>query len=216
MTETNLFQEVQEDLERQRLEALWKRYGNMAVMVMLAVILATAAYSTYTSWQTRKNQEATGQLLLLLSAEDMGFEKRIKALREFSDMHGATSQGVMALLEIASLESKQGHSDRAVALYDGIANNRNADASFQQFARLMSVREQMDTGNPTELMARLDPLTVKDAPWQAEAKEYQAYLALRLGDNIKAKQIFTDLSQDVALPHSLNERAASMLRYLDQ
>jgi hypothetical protein len=50
MTEHNLFQEVQDDLERQKLEAMWKRYGGWLIAAALAIVLATAGSTAYRSW----------------------------------------------------------------------------------------------------------------------------------------------------------------------
>jgi hypothetical protein len=216
MTETNLFQEVQDDLERQRMEALWKRYGNMAITLMLVIIVGTAAFSAWTSWRTGKNQAATGELMAFFTDKDMDTDKKIKALNNFAYEHPNTAQSALAMLRAAELEAGLGQSDKAVAIYDKLAKNKEVDPSFQRFAALMSAREQMDSGNPKELIAKLDPLAAPDSPWHAEAKEYQGYLALRDNDIAKAKQIFTDLSQDASVPRSLSLRSAEMLRYLDQ
>ncbi len=217
MTETNLFQEIQDDLERQRLEALAKKYGGLALAIAVTIILATAAVTGWNSWQMQKNQQATGALLKAMSKEDTEKEdEQVKALEAYANQYGGTSPSALALLHAAKLAAKAGHPDKAIQLYDRLAQDKSADTVFRQFAELMSVRSQMDIGKPEELGSRLEPLTKPDMPWSATAKEYQAYLALRAGDKAKAIQLFAELAQSAAVSASLSARATDMLRYLEQ
>jgi hypothetical protein len=87
---------------------------------------------------------------------------------------------------------------------------------LRQLADLLSVRAQLDSGDPAVLDKRLQVLAADGAPWRYTAMEFQAFLALRAGDKGKARKIFTQLSQDSGAPDSLSARAADMLRYLSE
>jgi hypothetical protein len=215
MTETNLFQEVQDDLERQRFEALAKRYGGLALTAVAAVILGTAAITTYNNWNASKNQSATAALVAITSKAGSDAVEQINGFQAFADSHTGDAKASLALLRAAELEAKQGHPDNAIKIYDRLAADASADKTVRQFADLLSVRLQMDTGDVATLQQRLQPLRQADSAWRYQAAEYSGYLALRGGDKAKAKQIFTDLSQDASAPKTLTTRAADMARYLE-
>lgn len=214
MTENNIFQEIQEDLERQKLEALWKRYGGLVIVALVVLIAATAGVSAWRSWHSEKNQKATAEFLSALKPSDE--TKEIQALEDFAQRNHGVTQAAFAQLRAASLAAKNGNQDQAIQIYDAVAKDSSVDPAFRQLADLMSVRLQLDTGTPADLQKRLEPLMTEKAPWRYTAMEYSGYLALRAGDKAKAKQIFTDLSQNASVPQSLGVRAADMLRYVSE
>jgi hypothetical protein len=214
MTEPNLFQEVQEDLERQRLEGLWKQYGGWIVAVALLVVVATAGSTSYRSWRAEENQKLTTDLIAADKPQADNV-KTIEKLQQFAALHPGTSHNDLALLKAASLAADQNDKVKARQLYDQVAQDTTADTAFRQLGDLLSVQLQMDDGDAGALTARLQPLTEENAPWRYTALEDQGYLALRQGDKSKARQIFTTLAQDARAPQSIGARATDILRSLN-
>jgi hypothetical protein len=214
MTENNLFQEVQEDLDRQRLEALWKKYGAWVVIAALGIVVSTASSTAYRSWTADHNQRLTSALLSATQASGDA-AKNIEALQAFAGKNAGAGLADLALLRAGALAVDRNDSAKAVELFDKVASDAKADPAFRQLGDLLSVRAQMDKGDPATLSARLQPLTAPSAAWRFSALEDQAYLALRAGDKAKAKQIFADLSQNARAPQSITARAADILRSLN-
>lgn len=215
MTEHNIFQEIDDQLERQQLEAFWKRYGKWIVAAAVIIIVGTAGMTVWRNWQTEKHQAATDSLIeVMTSKSNTDPVKQIEALGDFAEKNGGTSQAAFARLQAGAMAVKEGNIEKALSFYDGLARDTQADPAFRQLADLLAVQAQVDTGNPAELEKRLQPLTADEAPWRYTAKEYQGYLALKSGDEARAVQIFTALSQDMGAPESLRTRAGEMLHTL--
>jgi hypothetical protein len=214
MTENNLFQEVQEDLERQKLEALWKKYGFWVVVAALGIVVATASSTAYRSWHADHEQRLTAELLSA-SKSTADAATNIDSLQKFAADNAGSGQADLALLRAGALAADKDDKAAAVKAFDQVASDTKADPAFRQLGTLLSVRAQLDNGDPAALSARLQPLTAEDAAWRFSALEDQAYLALRAGDKDKAKQIFTDLSQDARVPEGIAARATDILRSLD-
>ncbi|MDR3424011.1 MAG: tetratricopeptide repeat protein [Alphaproteobacteria bacterium] len=214
MTEHNIFAEIQEDLEREKLEALWKKYGPWVVIAALGIVLATASSTAYRSWQAQRNQRLTSALLDTTkgSADDA---KNIDLLQKFAGEYPGSVQADLALLQAGAFAVDHNDKAKAIKIFDQVAADAKANPAFRQLGDLLSVQTQLDSGDPAALSARLLPLTEEKAPWRYSALEDQAYLALRAGDKAKAKQIFTDLSQDARAPQSIGARAADILHSLD-
>ncbi|MDD5586479.1 MAG: tetratricopeptide repeat protein [Alphaproteobacteria bacterium] len=215
MTESSLFQEIDEDLQRQKLEAMWKRYGHYIIGAALAIVLATALFSGWRSWRTYSEQKATAGLLGLVEGKIADKAQQVDSLESFARVHAGASQAFLAHLQAASIALKDGKTDRAVAIYDAMANDMTVELPFRQLADLLSVQAQLDTGEPAALQARLQPLET-DSPWRVTAKEFTALLALRAGDKEKAKTLYTELSKDASAPHSMIQRATDMARWLNE
>jgi len=216
MTHQNIFQEIEEDLERQKLEKLWKRYGSWVIAAAVAVVLATGSVSAWHSWRAQQQQKTTAALVGILDSAPSDTGKQVTALESFTQKNQGTTQAVFAQLHAAGLAAQQGDEKKAIALYDAIANDTKADPAFRQLADLLAVRAQMDSGDPVSLQKRLQPLLADNAPWRYAAMEDDAFLALRAGDRPKAKQIFAELAQDAGAPKSLAARAADMVRFLEE
>jgi len=214
MTQENIFKEIEEDLERQKYEELWKRYGGYVIAAAFAVVLGTIGYNF---WQTRTSdmhQKATGDLMMILGQDKEDQAKQIQALEDFAQKNQDQAQAVFAQLDAAAFAAKQDHKDQAIKIYDAVAADVKADHAFRQLADLLSVQLQLDSGDPTALQKRLQPLMEYNEPWHYSAKEYSAYLAFRAGDMATAKKLFTDLSQDAGAPKSMSTRASDMLKML--
>ena len=218
MTQSSLLQEIDEDLQRQKMEALWKRYGVYVLGGALFIVLATAAFTSWTSWRTQVRQTATGDLMTLVDNDKdkaVDSAKRVAALKNFAESHKGVAQGTLAQLHAAALAFKDGKTDEAVKLYDALAANTDAEPVFRQLADLFSVQAQMEKGDPVVLLTRLNPL-LKDSAWRFSATELSAHLALKANDKTKATELFTALTQDAAVPTEMAQRAIDMIRWLNE
>ncbi len=210
MSDYNLFQELKEDLERQRVEALWKKYSPWIITVALGVVLATAGGSTYRSWKVGHEQRLTDALLVAKDGEN-----KIERLSQFAEENPAETLGELALLHAAALALENNDVTKAGQIYEQISNDSTAKPAFRQMGALMAVHLRLDDGDPAELMSRLEPLVVEGAVWRYSAMQDMGYLALRAGDTVKAKRYFSELAQDARVPQSMGMRAAAVLRGLN-
>jgi hypothetical protein len=216
MTQDNIFQEVQEDLDRQKLAALWKRFGWLAIVLALCIVLGTAGYNFWNARKIAKNQEATGQLIELLGEVGADPAGQIAALEAFASHYKKQTQAIIAELHVAAYAAKLRDDEKAMRIYDAIAGDEKTDPAFRQLADLLAVKMQLDSGDPAALQRRLQPLMAADAPWRYSAMESSAFLALRARDKDTAKKLFTQLSKDPKVPQSMSDRAADIARYLSE
>ncbi len=214
MTNQNLFQEVEEDLERQKLEALWKKYGFWVVLAAVGVVLSTASSTAYRSWKADRDMRLTSAFLS--AARPLpDTSKNIEALQTFANENTKEGHASLALLRAGALALRRDDRPKAIEFFDKVAEDAHADPAIQQLGVLLSVQAQLDSGAPADLSSRLQPLTGNGAAWRFSAREAQAYLALRQKDVSKARQLFTDLSQDAEAPRSIAARAADILHTLN-
>jgi hypothetical protein len=205
----DIFDEVEEDLRADRAQRLMRRYGGVVLAAALLVVVGVAGLQGWRWWQAR--EEAAAAALYLeahRAAEREGTD--LKAAGEtFATMAATAPEGyrTLALLRAAALKAEGGEADQALALWDRVSKDGAADPLYRDLATLLWVLHGLDRADPAELAARIAPLAREGSPWRASAREAQALVALRRGENEQARRSLQALAADATAPQGLRERA---------
>jgi len=212
----DIFKEVDEDLRRENLEKLWKKYGKAGIALALAAVLGVAGFQAWQVYDRQQREAQSDQFAAALATARGGDPAAAAAaLGEMSDPDGG-GYGGLAALERARLLADSGDTDGAVALWDQIAADSGLGPAFRSVATLLSVMHQIEQGDPAALRARLEPLAAADQAFRGSALELMAVLAMRAGDKAAASDLYARISDDRELPTSLRARAAQMLAALKE
>lgn len=204
----DLFREVDEDLRRDKLQQLWRRYGGYLIACAAAIVLGTAGYvgwQKYAESQRLRHGAAYVAAMEQLEREDAAASDALAELGA-----GGTGYAVLARLQEASHKAKVGDAEGALAIYDAISTEEGLPSQYRDMASVLYVLHSIDTGDPAALDDRLAPLTEADHPWRHIALELSGLLAKRVGDVAKAREIFRGLVDDPATPSALRQRAAEL------
>jgi len=207
----DIFQEVDEDVRRDRLEQLWKRYGNYVIGVAVLVVLATAGVVGWREYKDRQNRADAARFLTAMEQAQRGEDAAAREAFAALAKDAGAGYATLARLQQAGLLAKAGDSAGAAKVYEEIAADSRADQVFRDFATLLMVQDQIATGEPAKLEALLAPLRGDKNPWRHSATELAALLAQRTGDKAKAKELYTKLADDLAAPQGMRARATEML-----
>ncbi len=210
----DIFQEIDEDVRRERLQQLWKRYANYVIGAALLLVLATAGVVGWREYQERQNQ---AQARRFLAAMDQAARGEDAAAREaFARLAAEAGAGyaTLARLQEAALLAKAGDAAGAAKVYEQIAADSRADRVFRDLATVMIVQDTIATGDPARLAQLLAPLLAEKNPWRHSATELSALLAQRAGDPAKAKELYAKLADDLTAPQNMRARATEMLAIL--
>jgi hypothetical protein len=207
----DIFQEVEEDVRRERFQKLWKRYGNYVMGAAIGLVVLTAAVVGWRDYQRRQNEDQAQRFLQALDQAGRGETDPAKAGFAALARDGGAGYATLARLQEAALLSKAGDPAGAVKQYEAIAADSRADQVFRDLATILIVQETIDTGDPAQLQSRLQPLLADKNPWRHSATELSALLAKRGGDAAKAKELYTKLADDLTAPQGMRARATEML-----
>jgi len=211
---SDIFREIEEDLQRDRFKKLWEKYGVLVVAAAIALVLGTAGWQVWKSYKLRHDQ-ALGQRYA--EAEQLAAAGKTKEAEDaFGKLAEEASGGYSALarLQEASLLAKAGNVEGAVAVYDKLAADDSVDRTYRDLATLLAASHGIQNGDPVKLAQRLAPLTAVGNPWRASALELTALLAMRTGDKTRASQLYAELADDATAPAGVRARAAEMLAAL--
>jgi hypothetical protein len=199
--------EVTEEVRRDRLFAMFRKYGWIGV-VLVALIVGGAAWNEWQKSREIARAQAFGDAML--DAMDLGApEDRVAAVAAVPvDGSQATVQALMLASDPAA--------DKAGAL--AALDKLIADASQPQLYRdLAVVRRVMVAGADSPLADRraaLDSVAAPGRAFRTLALEQLAYLLIEEGKKDEAIAAFAALMQDQEAPISLKRRAGQMITAL--
>lgn len=209
---SDVFREVDEAVRQDQLKQVWKRYGWLILGIGLAVILGVGGYHAWKGYQADRRTEASDAYADALQLARTGkVQESLDALGKLADPTDG-EVGTLAAFARARVLAGEGKLDEAVQIWDQLAASDAAGPSFKAAALVLSVQNQMDTGDAAALAARLQPLLAEGQPFRATAMEMTALLALKQGDEARAKELLTQLSTLKEAPASLQARAGQLLQ----
>ncbi len=212
----DIFKEVDEDLRRDNLEKLWKKYGFQIIGLAAAVVLGVAGVQGWQAYDLDQRGKLSDRYGMALELAEGG--ETMAGLDAMIDLSEASDDGYagLAAFEEARLRVESGDTGGAIEVWDRIAEGSGLGPGFKEAATLFSVLHQIDSGDPASLRARLQPLAADFQPFRSTARELLALIALDEGDAAAARALYTQISDDREAPAGLRQRAAQMLAALKQ
>ena len=202
---SDIFREVDEEVRRERLEQLWKRYGSYITAAALVVVACVGAWRGYLYWEERKAAEAGAAYEAASGLADAG--KHSEAEAAFAKLASEGTAGYRGLARFREA-AQLGLSDpkAAVAAYDALARDASLGQSMQDLAAVRAALLLVDTASYQDLRTRLEPLTAADRPFRHSARELLAFGAWRAGDSAAARQWIEAVVSDPTTPGSIRNR----------
>lgn len=202
--------EVDEELRRDQIARVVKRWG---IVIVAAVVIALLAFGGWLWWshEQGKKSEAQGeQLTQILNDLEAGnrstVEARLKPLAE-SDNAGYRAT---AKLTLASLKLQANDAKAAAAGFKAVAEDQSLPKPFRDLALVRQTAAEYDSLKPQEVVARLKPLAVEGGPWFGSAGEMVAIAYLNLNKPDLAGPLFAAIAKDESVPESIRSRAVQM------
>lgn len=212
----DIFREIDEELKQENYLLLWKKYGNR-ILTALAV-LALIGAGIYAWQRYQENQRLTDSNRYSEAQALVAGGKREQAAALFANLadNAGGSYQTLARLQRAALRADGGDTAGAIGVYDQVANDSSADPVLRHAATLLAVLTSLDLPkfDPSPLAARLAPLEAPTSPWRFSARELSALIALKTGDDKKAKDLYRQLADNADAPQAMRARAAEMLAAL--
>lgn len=210
MSDDSFIREVNEELRRDQANALWNRFGPLALGAAVVVVLATAAWVAWDYWSTSR-ANASGDRFsqaLVLASEDKQ-DEALAALQALeADGYGAYP--VLARMRAATVLDAKGDKAGAVAAFDAVAADRSIDVPVRDMARLRAGLILVDSGSYADVSSRVETLAVDTNALRHSAREALGLAAWKEGRAADALALFEQISADTFAPRNVRERATLM------
>lgn len=208
MSETDSFiEEVTEEVRRDKLFALMRKYGWIAILAVL-LIVGGAAYNEWRKATESAAAQALGDsLIAALEIEDA--TARAAALAEIT----AENEGARAVVSLlASAEAQNsGNVERAITALAKLGNNPELAPAYREMAVLKQVLLSGTDMPIAERRSKLTSLAVAGAPFRLLAEEQLAMLEIEEGNKDAAISRLRNIINDVEVSAGLRSRASQLI-----
>jgi hypothetical protein len=202
----DIFEEVDEELRKDKYQDLARQYGPLVLGAAAAIILGTAGYQGWQAWQTSTRETSSDAYLVAINALDAGQVTQAAASFEALASSGTASYEILALVQRAAIALEAGDNVAAAGFYEQAAA-QSGDPLVRDLASLKAVWALWDTLSFNDVEIRLTPLTDATSPYRHLAREAIAVAALRADDLDRARREYQFLSVGFDVPQGVARRA---------
>ena len=203
----SFIEEVTEEVRRDRLFRLFRKYGWIGIVLIVAIVVGTAVVE-WRKVRAEARAEAFGDAVL--EAYDLGSAEERRAA-----LAGIAADGEQTHL-LALIEASDPAGDRAATL--AALDRMIADATLAPVYRDLAVLRRVLVGGAevplADRRAALEPLAVAGRPYRLLALEQLAYLMIEEGKAAEAIASLQGLIQEQGVSRSLQDRAGQMIMVL--
>ena len=208
MSDTDSFiEEVTEEVRRDRLFLMMRRYGWIAILAVL-LLVGGAAYNEYRKSQARVAAQNLGDSIITALEGDAPAD-RAAALQAIST-ENAGGQAVLRLLTANELVAA-GQSAEAATAFEAIATDADLPEIYRQIA---SYKALVQRGKDTDIATRrtgFEALATPGSSLRLLAEEQLALIALESGDAEDAITRLQAIIVDSEVTPGLRQRASQLI-----
>ena len=206
----DIIREINEDVKKERLKAIWKKYGKILSNIVFIVLLCAFIYIGWSKY-TRHKQEK----------ENFRFNEAVKfiekkeyeaAENELKTLLNSSFKGVkiLAHFKLAELYKIQENDKKAIEVLDNIIKDSHTETSFKQLATIYKTLSEFDTIEPKNILDTLAPLRQEEHPLRFIAYELSALAAEKQKDLVSMNEFIDILIKDEKTPEAIKKRVEQM------
>ncbi|MFV1850319.1 MAG: tetratricopeptide repeat protein [Thalassospira sp.] len=210
----DIFQEVEEDLKRERSEELWRKYGKYVIGVAAAIVLGVAGREGWKTYETSTSIENGTRLANAVELAQAGEDKQDAALEALDAIIAEGNAGFVALghFQKAAVYLRSGANPSAIAELEAVVGNADIDQVYRDLAVVEIAMNSATESNAKDLITRLEPIAVPENAWYYSAREMIALLHVAAGEIDAAKPLLTEIADDSEAPSGMRARASEILK----
>jgi hypothetical protein len=207
----DIFNEIEEDLRRERMARLWKRFGPAVVAAAVLIVLGVSGMRAW-EWYSAKQAEETGgrfEAALALTRQDNNSAQAEAAL----DAIAKDAPGGYVLLARFRAASELAVTDKsaAAARFEDIAGDISVPSLARDLARIRAALILVDTGSQADVASRVEPLAATGNSWRHSAREILALAAWKAGNVADTRRWAQELISDAETPQGARARGQLLL-----
>jgi len=205
----DIFNEIDEDLRRERFGRLWTRYGGFVIGLAVLIVVAVAGWRGYEWWKLKQDQASGARFEAAQKLATEGKTAEAEAAFVALERDGTSGYRLLARFRAAD-ELAKTDAAAAVADYDGLAKDPSVSTLMQNVAQVRAAMLLVDTVSLAEIEGRMKPLDTPEGAFRHSAREIIGLAQYKAGDYKAATETFTAILNDGQTPPGLRRRAELM------
>ena len=213
MSETDSFiEEVSEEVRKDRLFALMRQYGWIAILVVLLVVSGTA-YREYRITTAAAGAQQIGDAILAALKLETNTQ-RAEAIGKI-DSNNHNTQSVLNLLQAAELSSAS-QSQEAAIILQGVGDLTDVDTEYHALAEFKKLLLEETGLSEEKRLADLTAIANSASPYRLLAEEQIALIELSSDQVEAAVNRLSRLVEDASVSEGLRQRASQLRTVLGE
>ena len=200
--------EVTEEVRRDRLYALMRKYG-WIVALLIVVLVGGAALNEWRKASARAEAQAAGDAMIQALRSETA-EDRASGLAAIETPDNPGRRAVLALLQSAASNENEDAEASAAAL-DAVIGDEAAPQVYRDLATLKRVMAGSGVLAPEDRISRLQPLMQPGNPFRLLAIEQRAFAEVELGQTDAAIETLQGILADAERTEDLRRRAQQLI-----
>ncbi len=199
--------EVTEEVRRDRMYLLLRRWGWVGVVAVVAIV-GGAAFNEYRKARDTNQAEALGDAILSALSQNASDERA--ASLQAVDASSAGGDAVLNML-LAASQADAGSQQDAVNSLNAIATQGDLPEIYRAIASFKALLLQADTMPVADRRQQFEALAIPGAPLRLLAEEQLALIDVTEGSTQAALDRLQALRQDAEASADLQQRAAQLI-----
>lgn len=208
-----IFREVEEEVRRERLEKIWKEYGDYIVAAVSVLLLAIAGYRLWSVYQAREAMRASEQFIAAQQLLDSGQSQT--AAQQFARLAQTAPGGYAKLSALQEADALAASGNTAAALNSYRKLIDSGDDMLSSIARVRTAWLTVDGAPKSQVESTLGGLADQASPWRPVAMEILAYADFHAGNTKQALSEFRALSKDSKASAGVRGRSEAMATFIE-
>ncbi|MDQ0393549.1 tetratricopeptide repeat protein [Labrys monachus] len=210
---TDIFQEVHEDMRRERAQRLWARYSKYVVGAALLVVAGVGAWTAYQRYAQQQADADGSRFQDAVALSQAGKTADAAAALSQIEKDGTGGYRLLARFRLAAETATDNVAD-GIKAYDALAADGSVDPLLQGLAKIRAGYLMVDDASYADIAARIEPLAGADQPWRHSAREILGLAAWKAKDLANASKWYQAVITDRDVPAALRQRADVMLQLI--
>ena len=202
---SDIFNEVDEEVRRERLQRLWERYSIHLIVLAVLVVAGIGGWRGYEYWVAQKAAAAGAVFESAVTLSEQG--KHAEAQAAFAKVATDAPQGYALLARFrAAAEAAQVNPADGAKAYDALAADNSLDPVWRDLAAVRAGLLLVDSAPFADLRGRLEPLSEPGRVYRHSARELLAMSAWRAQDTVAARRYIDMIAGDAETPPGTRQR----------
>lgn len=206
----DVFDEVEEELRKERYMQMLRSWGPWVLGAAVAVIAGVAGYQGWRAWQDSQSAQASAQFAEARTLHEAGQTAEAADAYALLVSEGPRGYATLSLLHQAALASEAGNNEEAARLYEE-AGQRSPVALIRDLARYQSAVAGFDSLSSDDLALRLDPLVSGGGGFALLSRELIGAAALRDERWAEARRHYEFVQLSIDASEAMRTRARDAL-----
>lgn len=216
-----IFREIEEDIRRDQMSKIWKKYGSWLLTIILAIILLTVILVWWRQQQENRQYERAiiyqNAQEIIASGNPLNAEDLLLSL-----IKEEGGYSMLARFELAALRVKSGKLETAINIYNGISEDQGVYYPYRQLsmikhALLLIEMPEINANDLSNMNKTLENSLKAPTPLALalSINEVQVLLHLKLGQILEAKQGIIRIIDNPNAPVNMRRRLTELLKTIE-